>query len=78
MEEDKEREKWASKMRESRWRSMSIMDLNLTRRMSNSSGSAATDAGGAGATPISSHTGCSGPGQSYELIKSTQVSWQLL
>ena len=73
-------------MRETRWRSMSIMDLNLTRRKSSGGSSgysfgggsaAAAAAGGGGslmsssaAVPISAHTG---GGQSYELIKSTQV-----
>lgn len=58
---------------------MSIMDLNLTRRKSGIGGiggggqhpaAAAASASAATAVPISTHTG---GGQSYELIKSTQV-----
>ncbi len=53
---------------------MSIMDLNLSRRKSSTGSAGGVNPPGepGGATPISSHTG-SGPGQSYELIKSTQV-----
>ncbi len=69
------------KMRESRWRSMSIMDLNLTRRKSNSS-SASTDGGGGGAglglTAATGATHVSASQQSYELIKSTQVRFENL
>ena len=66
-------------MRESRWRSMSIMDLNLTRRKSNSS-SASADGGGGG-LGLASATGAthvSASQQSYELIKSTQVRFENL
>ena len=79
-------------MRESRWRSMSIMDLNLTRRRSGSKSSnhhhllssSSSTSGGSGtggshhntssAMPFpASHSTAAGAGQSYELIKSTQV-----
>ncbi len=54
-----------TRMRESRWRSMSIMDLNLTRRKS---GGNLVMSRASVATPISTNTQ-----NSYELIKSTQV-----
>ncbi len=78
-------------MRESRWRSMSIMDLNLAKRRSGVSASnaemavsasVAGSASSASAVPLHTGAAASGgggigggtSGQSYELIKSTQVS----
>ena len=56
---------------------MSIMDLNLTRRKSGHNLVAAAAAAGltssSQAVPIGSQTSSSAAGQSYELIKSTQV-----
>ena len=65
-------------MRESRWRSMSIMDLNLTRRRSSAlstpAGVAQPVSAHKSAVPIPAHSGSSGAtAQNYELIKSTQV-----
>ena len=55
------------KMRESRWRSMSIMDLNLGRRKSSDVPSQGGDPPSSGATQMGGAQG------NYELIKSTQV-----
>ncbi len=65
-------------MRESRWRSMSIMDLNLTRRKSNSSSASTDGGGGLGLASATGATHVSASQQSYELIKSTQVRFQNL
>ncbi|TRY78202.1 hypothetical protein TCAL_13221 [Tigriopus californicus] len=54
-------------MRESRWRSMSIMDLNLTKRRS-----LGQSGGSSGGVMASAMSLSNNSGQSYELIKSTQ------
>ena len=65
--------------KESRWRSLSIMDLQLLKRgsLTQAGAEASSSASEAGAkyqdtVSVGSHGSASG-GQSYELIKSTQV-----
>jgi hypothetical protein len=63
-------------MRESKWRSVSIMDLNLTKRRSGGGAMAGfgRNSAGLGGGVVASAMPISTAGQSYELIKSTQVS----
>lgn len=61
-------------MRENRWKSLSIMDLHLLKRGSlTHSGDTASEAGARyQQDSVGSHA-ANASGQSYELIKSTQV-----
>ena len=59
-------------MKENRWRSLSIMDLHLTKR--GSFQSTASSVNSASTSRPQSEVPLTNNGQSYELIKSTQVS----
>lgn len=60
-------------MKENRWRSLSIMDLHLTKRGSFQSTASSVHSAASTSRP-QSEVPLTNNGQSYELIKSTQVS----
>ena len=61
-------------MKENRWRSLSIMDLHLTKRGSFQSTASSVHSAASTSRP-QSEVPLTNNGQSYELIKSTQVSF---